>query len=649
MKGNGNEVGARRGRALRRWTTERAKDLYGVREWGAGFFDISDRGEVVMQVRGHEGRRPAVSLKGILDQLRERDLGCPVLLRFEDLLEARIRHLNESFRRAMSEAGYRGAYRGVYPVKVNQQQQVVEDVTRYGRAYHHGLEVGSKAELLAALAYMHDPDALIVCNGYKDEEFVDLALLGLRLGLRIVLVVEMPGEVHMILERAAGLGVEPLLGVRLRLATRATGHWTESGGDESVFGLDCAQVVALVDDLKASDALKHLVMLHYHLGSQVPNIRDLRAAAAEGMRVYVELVGEGAAMGYFNAGGGLAVDYDGSRTNFASSCNYGPDEYTTDLVEVVMSLADQAGVEHPVLVTESGRALVAYASVLVFNILDVARFERQDPPLDLSTSPHEPLQNLDAVGQSLHARNVQESFHDALYYRDELRALFQHGGLSLRERAEGERLFWSIVVRIARLAEDLRYVPEELKGLHHALADVYYGNFSLFQSLPDAWAIDQLFPVMPLHRLDEEPTRRGILSDSTCDCDGKIDHFIDLHDVRRVLPLHPLKDGEDYLLGVFLVGAYQETLGDLHNLFGDTHVVGVRLDEAGEVEFTRVVEGDTVSDVLSYVEYDLDDLPCRFEALAARAVEARLISPAESGQTLEAFRQGLAGYTYFER
>ena len=325
-------------------------------------------------------------------------------------------------------------------------------------------------------------------------------------------------------------------------------------------------------------------------------------------------------MGYFNVGGGLAVDYDGSHTNFASSCNYGPDEYAADLVEVVMSLADQAEVAHPVLVSESGRALVAYDSVLVFNILDVARFERKDPPLDLSASPHEPLQNLDAVGQGLHARNVQESFHDALYYRDELRALFQHGGLSLRERAEGERLFWSIVVRIARLAEGQRYVPEELGGLHHALADVYYGNFSLFQSLPDAWAIDQLFPVMPIHRLNEEPSRQGILADITCDCDGKIDRFIDLHDVRRVLPLHELKDGEDYLLGVFLVGAYQETLGDLHNLFGDTNVVGIRFDEEGEVEFTRIVEGDTVADVLSYVEYDArgspapvrgDGRPCR--------------------------------------
>ena len=632
---------------LDRWTTQQSVDLYGVKNWGSGFFDINAAGDAVVKLANGDGTAD-VSLREVVAGIRERGLGMPVLLRFRDILDKTIQRINEGFGEAINAAGYKGVYRGVYPIKVNQQQQVVEEIAQFGRRYHHGLEAGSKAELLIALAYMQDPEAYIVCNGYKDAEFIDLALTSLKMGTQTIIVLEMLSEFELVLERAAKLNVRPRLGIRLKLSSKVPGKWTESSGDRSTFGLTMADTIRVVDILKEKGMLDCLQMVHYHLGSQVPNIVSIRSSAQEAARVYCELAKEGAAMGILDIGGGLAIDYDGSHTNFPSSRNYDLNEYCTDVIEAIMAACDRESLPHPTIASESGRATVAYSSVLVFNILDTSCYEAADLPGELPADAPTSLRNLWDVAQGISQKNLLECLHDALFYRDEIRTSFQQGQLSLRQRAFGERVFWRIATRLAGEAQHLKYVPEELQNLQAALCDIYYGNFSVFQSLPDSWAIEQLFPVMPLHRLGERPTRLATISDITCDCDGKIDRFIDLHDVKRALPLHPLKADEDYVLGVFLVGAYQETLGDLHNLFGDTNIVSVRIDDAGEIDFTDEVQGDSVADVLSYVEYDVKDLATRVRDMAERAVRAKRITPQERRSIVEAYEQGLRGYTYFE-
>jgi arginine decarboxylase len=525
----------------------------------------------------------------------------------------------------------------------------VEEICVFGARYHHGLEAGSKAELIAAMSFLQDPEAYLVCNGYKDEEFIDLGLYALKMGLRCVFVIEMPSELELILERSKVLGVKPILGIRMKLSTQASGHWTESGGERSVFGLNTAQVIDVVDRLRKEGMLDCMKLLHFHLGSQIPNIRDIRESVKEGCRIYTGLVEEGAAMGVLDLGGGLAVDYDGSHTNFTSSCNYTTAEYCSALVEEVMSILDETGTPHPDLITESGRATVAYYSILLFNVLDVSRFETHALPEKLPEDSHELLSNLMGAYQALTAKNVQECYHDAIYYRDEIHELFKRGGITLRDRALAGQIYWHILTRIAGLIRGMRYVPDEFEHLTNALADVYYGNFSLFQSLPDSWAIDQLFPIMPIHRLDEKPTQEAILADITCDCDGKIDRFIDLRDVKRTLPLHTLKDNEDYILGVFLVGAYQETLGDLHNLLGDTNVVSVRIDADGQVHYAREIEGDSVADVLTYVEYEPKEMVRRVREMSEQAVKVGRMTAKERRAVMDAYENGLRGYTYFER
>jgi len=633
--------------ALTRWTVDDAVELYGIRNWGAGYFDISEQGDVIVRPKG-KGSDKAISLMAIVAGLRARGMNMPVLLRFGDILASRIAQLNTSFTKAITEAGYKSCYRGVYPIKVNQQQQVVEEVVDCGRPFHHGLEAGSKAELIAALAYTHDSEAYVVCNGYKDEEFVDLALHALKMGIQTVIVLEMANELAMVLERAKRMGVRPRLGVRAKLATRAGGYWTESGGDRSMFGLNSSQIIDVVDRLRNENMLDCLHMLHYHVGSQIPNIRSVRAAASEACRFYVDLVNEGARMGIINVGGGLAVDYDGSHTNFASSSNYAIDEYAADIVEVVMRICDEATVEHPTIISESGRATVAHHSILLFNVLESTRFESHGMPDPLPPEAPEPLKQLMDVNTMLSSKNVQECYHDAVYYRDEARSLHELGAMSLRQRALAERIFWHIVSRIADEVRGRKYVPDELGGLEMAIADVYYGNFSVFQSLPDVWAIEQLFPIMPVHRLGEMPTRHATISDITCDSDGKIDRFIDLHDVKQTLPVHEL-NSDEYYMGVFLVGAYQETLGDLHNLLGDTNVVSLRVGEGGETEYTHEFAGDTVADVLSYVEYNPQDMLDRVRKVAEQAVRSGRITAEERRQIMEAYEVGLRGYTYFEK
>lgn len=631
---------------LNRWTVKRSEDLYGVRNWGGDFFSVSEKGELL--VNPYKKEDSAVSLMDIVSGVQDRGLDMPVLLRFENLLDARIAYINNSFRQAMESLGYEGDYKGVFPVKVNQQQQVIEEVARFGKKYHHGLEVGSKPELIAAMSYLDDPEALLICNGYKDAEFIDLGLNAMRMGLNCFFVIEMPGELDIILERSKALGVRPNIGVRIKLSSKAGGHWTESGGDRSIFGLNVSQVIEIVDALKEKEMLSCLQLLHYHLGSQIPNIRDIRDAVLEAARIYAELVKEGAPMGYLDLGGGLAVDYDGSNTNFQNSRNYSVEEYCTDIVEAVLRVVSQAGVAHPTIVTESGRALVAYYSVLIFNVLDVAKFEPKDIPRSLPEDIPEQISNLFDVSQNLTIKNIQECYNDALYYRDEIKGLFKHGRINLRDRAISEKIFWHILHRIASLKDKLKNPPPDLLDIESAVADIYYCNFSVFQSIPDSWAIDQLFPVMPIHRLEEMPKNEAVIADITCDCDGMLDHFIDLHDVKRTLSLHDLKE-EAYYLGVFLVGAYQETLGDLHNLFGDTNVVSVRIMEDGEWDLVSELPGDSVEDVLSYVEFDIKQMRSNFLKRAEKSVKAGSITAKQRREIMEAFDNGLKGYTYYER
>jgi arginine decarboxylase len=632
--------------ALVRWTLENSADLYGIRTWGTGYFDISEKGEVIVRPNGANSTT-TISIMDLIAGLKARGHNMPVLLRFADILSSRIIQLNECFNNAIRDYHYKGVYRGVYPIKVNQQKQVVAEIVEFGRQFHHGLEAGSKAELLSAIAFADDPEALIICNGYKDEEFIDLALNALKMGQQTILVIERQEELPLVLERAAQKGIKPRLGVRVKLSSRAGGHWDGSGGDRSMFGLNAAQIIEMIDRLRKANMLDCMQMLHYHLGSQISNIRKIRSALWEACRIYSEMCKEGATMGMLNIGGGLAVDYDGSHTNFASSRNYTEQEYAADVIEAIMTVANETGMPHPMIISESGRALVAHHSVLVFNVLSSSKFEPMQNTDHVPENYDNMLNNLIDVRNSLSTKNLQECYHDAVYYRDEIRSLFEHGNFSLRERALAENIFWDIICKIAAEGKERKYVPEELQGLEPAIADLYYCNFSVFQSLPDSWAIDQLFPVMPIHRLNEMPTRQAILADITCDSDGKIDRFIDLHDVKATLPVHDLNN-EDYYLGVFLVGAYQETLGDLHNLMGDTNVLHVRVGKDGHVEYAHEIAGDTVADVLSYVEYDPRDMIDNVRAIAEKAVRDNRITPEERREIMSAYEDGMRGYTYFE-
>jgi len=633
---------------MERWNINKSSDLYGVTEWGGGYFFAAENGDMmVMPEPGAVDR--AVSIAEISKGIRERGFDMPVLLRIENILDAQITSLNETFRSAMEELGYKGTFMGAYPIKVNQQQQVVEKIAQFGSRYHHGLEAGSKAELIAAMGMMRDKKAALICNGYKDEEFIDLGLYATKIGFTCILVVEMPDELPLIIERSKALNAKPILGIRIKLSAQAGGHWSESGGERSIFGLNTSQIIQAVDLLASAGMLDCLKLVHYHLGSQISNIREIRTAVNEACRVYAGLVKEGAQVQYLDLGGGLAVDYDGSQSNFLSSRNYTLKEYCTDIIEAVMTSLEEDQIPHPVIVTESGRALVAYYSILLFNILDVTQFHAEPLPAKLPEGCPPQLEYMHQALKDLTIRNIQEVLNDVIFYRDETRRMFQHGKISLRERSLAEQLFWTTINEINRLAKELKNPSAELIDLDRVLSDFYYCNFSVFQSLPDSWAIGQLFPIMPIHRLDEEPTRKGILADITCDCDGKIDQFIDKRGVKRYLPLHELKPYEEYILGVFLVGAYQETLGDLHNLLGDTNVVTIRIQDKGEFEFVSEQEGDTVAEVLSYVQYDPKRLFVRFRETAEQAVRSGRISAQERREIVEAYEAGLRGYTYFER
>lgn len=630
------------------WTAASSAELYGVNDWGAGYFGVSNNGEITVAADSKIGPSNT-SLMNIVNEVRERGMDMPVLVRFENLLEQQIGRLNDAFNNAIQTNEYRGQYRGVFPIKVNQQCQVIEEIAQVGAQYGHGLEAGSKPELIIALAHLESPEACIVCNGYKDEEFIDLGLQACKMGYRCFFVIETPAELPIILERSRALGIRPLIGVRVKLASMVGGHWNATSGDRSIFGLSIAQLIAAVDLLKKEDMLDCLQLLHYHLGSQIPNIRDIRSGVMEACQVYVDLVKEGASMGYLDLGGGLAVDYDGSKTSHMHSRNYTLDEYCADIVEVIMSKLDPEEITHPTIITESGRATVAYSSVLIFNILDVANFEPGPVPDSISEDEDPLVHNLYEVLDATTTRNLQECYNDALFYRDEIRELFKRGQVNLRSRSLAENIFLKIMHELLDLSKDAPRSLQELDKLKEVLSDIYYGNFSLFQSLPDIWAIDQVFPVMPIHRLNEQPRRQAIIADITCDCDGKIDRFADRSGIRRTLPVHELNEDEEYYIGVFLVGAYQETLGDLHNLFGDTNVVSIRVNEDNSYDFVKEIEGDSIADVLSYVEYQPPVLQERFRKIAERAVRQGKISASERLTIMKAFSASMRGYTYYEK
>ena len=621
-----------------------ASELYEVPRWGHDYFSVNAAGHV--QVHPAKNRAQAIDLKELIDRLQLRGISLPVLVRFTDILRHRLGEIHAAFQAAITQNQYQGGYSCVYPIKVNQQRQVVEEVLDFGRPYKFGLEAGSKPELLAVVA-LADNDTPIICNGFKDAEFIETAMLALKIGRNIIPVVEKYTELGLILEAADKLDVRPQIGVRVKLATRGSGLWQSSGGFRSKFGLTVTEIIRVLEELKSRGMQDCLTLLHFHLGSQITNIRIVKGALNEAARVYTELAKLGAGLRYLDVGGGLGVDYDGSRTNFESSMNYTLEEYANDVVYHIQSVCDEAGVPHPTIVSESGRAIVAYHSVLVFNVLGVSGFGEEEVPTTADPEWEQPVTDLIETYNHLTARNALEAFHDAQQALDMALSLFSGGYLPLQQRSMAENLFWAICTKLQRIAQTMVEVPEDLQHLDEQLSDTYFCNFSLFQSIPDSWAIKQLFPVMPIHRLDEKPLKHGVLGDITCDSDGKLDRFVDRRDVKKTLPLHAL-GGDPYYMGVFLVGAYQEILGDLHNLLGDTHAVHVSLDANGEVRLDTLIKGDTVREVLDYVEFDPDMLLGKLRTDVETAVRDGRVDYEGAGRLLRFYEDGLHGYTYLE-
>lgn len=626
------------------FTTVDAAELYEIDRWGAGYFSVGRHGNLLV----HPTKDPArsIDLKQLVDSLQLRGIDLPILIRFGDILKHRLGEIHSAFQRAMQEHQFRGRYCCVYPIKVNQQRQVVDEVLEFGRPYGFGLEAGSKPELLAVVA-MAGNDTPIICNGFKDAEFIEMCMLAHKIGRQVIPVVEKYTELELILNYAEKVGVRPQFGVRVKLATKSSGRWQASAGYRSKFGLTVSEMLRALEELKRRDMQDCFKLLHFHLGSQIPNIRHIKQALNEAARVYAELASRGAGLCYMDVGGGLGVDYDGSQTNFESSVNYTLQEYANDVVYHIQSVCDDAGVEHPTIVSESGRAVVAYHSALVFNVLGVSGLGEGEVPPKCPEEVEQPIVDLYYTLNNLTARNLLEGYHDAQQALDMAMGLFSGGYLPLDQRALAENLFWAICRKMQRLARQMDYVPEDLQGLDALLSETYFCNFSLFQSMPDSWAIKQLFPVMPIHRLDERPQHNAVLGDITCDSDGKIDQFIDRRDVKRTLPLHAL-GGEPYYLGAFLLGAYQEILGDMHNLFGDTNAVHVSLDERGEVVLETVIKGDTVREALEYVEFDVNSLVRKLRTDVELAVRESRIDYQEAGRMLRFYEEGLGGYTYLE-
>jgi arginine decarboxylase len=647
--GNGDHAGNGAGAGPRVWTPKDSARLYGIRNWGHGYFAVNDEGHVTVQPNQDPSK--SVDLKKLVDELRERDIQLPCLIRFTDILKHRVGKLHAAFSKAITDHDYKGRYRCVYPIKVNQQRHVVEEIHEFGKPYGFGLEAGSKPELLAVMAIVDDNDTPIICNGFKDDEFIEAVILATKIGRNIIPVVEKFSELELIVKYAKQHNVKPSIGVRVKLAARGAGRWEQSGGVRSKFGLFVHEVMEALDFLRRNGMGDCLNLLHFHLGSQINNIRNIKGAIIELTRVYTELQRLGAGLKYIDVGGGLGVDYDGSKTDFGSSVNYGLQEYANDVIFHVKEICDQKNVEHPTIISESGRAMVAYHSVLVFNIIGWSGFARFDLPENLSPEERKglpgPVNNLFETYGGVNDSNFMEYYHDAHVSRDAVLNLFSLGYCTLEQRSLAERLFFGTCAKVLNIIRKLDYVPDEFQGLESMLSDTYFCNYSIFQSMPDSWAIDQLFPIMPIHRLGEEPNCRGILADITCDSDGKVDRFIDRRHVKSVLELHPYT-GDDYFVAAFLVGAYQEILGDLHNLLGDTNAVHVAVEEDGSYSIDEVIEGDTVREVLQYVQFSADELLRSMRKTVEKALREQKLSLDESRVLLKFYESGLEGYTYLE-
>ncbi len=628
-----------------RWSTTDTAELYDVARWGKGYFSVGDNGH--FWVHPNKDPNRGIDLKELVENLELRGISLPILIRFADILKHRLGELHQAFQTSIAEHNYQGGYRCVYPIKVNQQRQVVEEVFQYGRPYGFGLEAGSKPELLAVMA-IADNETPLICNGFKDDEYIEMVMLAKKIGRQIIPVVEKYTELGLIVKHSERVGVKPVIGLRVKLASRGSGRWKSSGGFRSKFGLTVTETLKALDEMKAHGMEDSIQLLHFHLGSQITNIRQIKGAVIEAARVYVELKRAGAGLLYLDVGGGLGIDYDGSQTDFESSVNYTLQEYANDVVYHIQNVCDEADVPHPIIISESGRAIVAYHSALVFNVVGVTGFGEEDVQLPVPDDAEQPVLDLQETFRGLSAKNLLESYHDAQQALDAALNLFSLGYLPLQQRSFAENLYWAICRRVFNLAKELDFFPEELEGLEGLLADTYFCNFSLFQSMPDSWAIKQLFPIMPIHRLKEVPTHRGVLGDISCDSDGKVDQFIDRRDVKRTLPLHTF-NGNPYFLGAFLLGAYQEILGDLHNLFGDTNAVHVTLSDSGEVILETVVKGDTVREVLDYVQFQAKTLLDQFRRDVETALREGRIGYEESGRLLRFYEEGLNGYTYLEQ
>ena len=650
--GTGNG-GSRKNNPTQPWQVLDSEELYHVNAWGKGYFSINAAGHVVVRPDTQPDRE--IDLYEVVEGLKARDLTTPVVVRFSDILAHRLKNIHLAFAQAIAENDYKNRYAAVFPIKVNQQRLVVEEVYRYGKEFGFGLEAGSKPELLAVMAMTESTaDRLIICNGFKDDSYIEAVTLATKLGRTIIPVVENFDELGLILAHSQTYGVRPRIGVRVKLFSEGSGRWRDSAGEKSKFGLFVTEIMELFNILKSHDMLDCLQLVHCHPGSQLQDIRRVKDAINELAHVYAELKLMGAGLQYIDVGGGLGVDYDGSGTNFSSSMNYTLNEYASDVVYRIASVCNARNIPHPMIISESGRAVAAYHSVLIFDTLGKSALDKfqvtgnEVAEYNGAQELPAPVKDLAVAYRSVNERRLVECYHDALTAREQTLQMFTIGLMSLEFRAMAERLYWATLARIRDACRKLERMPEELGDLEVILSDTYFCNFSVFQSLPDSWAIDQLFPIMPVHRLDERPTRLGVLADITCDSDGKIDHFVSLRDVKRTLELHELKEGEKYYLAAFLVGAYQETLGDLHNLFGDTHVVHIRLHDEGGWWIEEIVKGDTANKVLEYMEYDVAELAPALSRDCERAIRDGRMTIAET-QKLKRFYEGeLDGYSYLE-
>ncbi len=630
---------------MKKWTIEDSNELYNISGWGTSYFGINEKGDMYVTPCKDNIQ---IDLHDVLDELALRDVTPPVLLRFPDILDNRIEKTWSCFKKASDEYGFKGENFIIYPIKVNQMQPVVEEIISHGRKFNLGLEAGSKPELHAVIAVQCQSDSLIICNGYKDQSYIELALLAQKMGKRIFIVVEKLNEIEIISKAAKKLNVRPNIGIRIKLASSGSGKWEESGGDASKFGLTSSELLAALDILEKKGLKDCLRLIHFHIGSQITKIRRIQTALKEASQFYVQLRKMGYNVDFVDCGGGLGVDYDGTRSPHSeSSVNYSIQEYVNDCIYAFVDAADRYGVPHPNLITESGRSLSAHHSVLVIDVLETASLPEMDEEYEPNESSHKLVKDLYEIWDNLNQRSMLEDWHDAEQIREDALDLFEHGLVDLKTRAEIERMYWSVCREINSLAKSLKHMPEELKGLDKLLADKYFCNFSLFQSLPDAWAIDQIFPIVPLQRLNERPTRSATLQDITCDSDGKIAHFVTSRNISNILPVHTLRKNEPYYLGVFLVGAYQEILGDMHNLFGDTNAAHITVKD-GHYHIDQIIDGETVEEVLEYVQYNPKKLVRQLEVWVTKSVKQGKISLEEGKEFLSNYRSGLYGYTYLE-